>query len=422
MSSHDTAQKFANFRRFPVGTRRDANTRTRVALRGRVRPPVYYCEAGTVTLRLRVPVGWLYTTVPFAFGLRFKFLNNRQASVRLGTAAEPKELGEPVPGTNCSRNFYECYRDKRCSPQSPNYPGMYPRNVTCRYTVRQNMEPKCKHATFSVTQGRQSSVLTGPHGWWSSAGKQGQRTAGGGSNHPDNGTAIIRVTDMCSENDDRLSRRQAFHDRSTDDDPVLLRCSGRRGCTVPPVSRLRSFELDVRIAIVDSDSLDHAKVSACEFTVNASATPKSRLGVLVSPRHAVPPNSTCAYRFQGPARQPRVDVLRELRSTGHFLAFKPCPTRLRIWDGAGTLLFDHCDTPRLCEHIAASSSSSEPKGNCSNNRTCLLVQNVNELNRYTALIIYRIFPRPSVWQLAMYGLWIVVVAAVFRHRFARPKN
>jgi len=143
----------ANFRRFPVGTRRDANTRTRVALRGRVRPPVYYCEAGTVTLRLRVPVGWLYTTVPFAFGLRFKFLNNRQASMRLVTAAESKELGEPVPGTNCSRNFYECYRDKRCSPQSPNYPGMYPRNVTCRYTVRQNMEPKCKHAMFSGDPG-----------------------------------------------------------------------------------------------------------------------------------------------------------------------------------------------------------------------------------------------------------------------------
>ncbi|CAH1738204.1 unnamed protein product [Aphis gossypii] len=353
-------------------------------------PAVYYSEAGTVTLTLRVPVSGLYTTVPFAFGLRFKFLNNRQASVRLGTAAEPKERGELVPGTHCSRNFYECYRGNRCSLQSPNYPGMYPRNVTCRYTVRQKVVPKCKHAMVSVTQGRDGSALTGPHGRWSSGGKQqgGQQTAGGG-NRPVNGTAIIRVNDMCSENEDRL----VFHDGPSEDDPVLLRyCGGPALPRVvasgpamlvvfkswvhnspatfswpPPVSRLRSFELDVRIAFVDSDSLDYAKGSACEFTVNASATPKSRRGVLVSPRHAVPPNSTCTYRFQG-RPDDRVWMYFESyghRSTGHFLTFKPCPTRLRIWDGAGTLLGDHCDTPRLCEHIAASSSSSssaQPNG------------------------------------------------------------
>lgn len=364
-------------------------------------PAVYYSEAGTVTLTLRVPYSGLYTTLPFAFALRFRFLDNRQAPVRLGTAAEPKERGELVPGTHCSRNFYECYR-KRCSLQSPNYPGMYPRNVTCRYTVRQKVVPKCKHAMVSVTQGRESALQPPASHSSSGGGGRAEQVDAELQMHQQrmaNGTAIIRVNDMCSENEDRL----VFHDGPSEDDPVLLRyCGGPALPRVvasgpamlvvfrswvhnspatfswpPPVSRLRGFELNVRIAFVDSDSLDYAKGPACEFTVNASATPKSRRGVLVSPQHSVPPNSTCTYRFQG-RPDDRVWMYFESyghRSTGHFLTFKPCPTRLRIWDGAGTLLGDHCDTPRLCEHIAvaaASSSHSAPSNATRLKRPCTL--------------------------------------------------
>lgn len=325
-------------------------------------PAVYYSEAGTVTLTLRIPYSGLYTTLPFTFDLRFKFLNNRQASVRLGTADNPKERGELVPGTHCGRNFYECYR-KRCSLQSPNYPGIYPRNVTCHYTVRQKVVPKCKYAMVSLSQ-KQSAQLSKSK-WQKS-----------------NGTAIIRVNDMCSEHEDRL----VFHDGPSENDRVLLKFCG--GPVLPrvvasgptmlvvfkswehnspatfssplPVSRLRSFELDLQIAFVDSDSLDYAKGSACEFIINASATTaRSRRGVLVNPQHSIPPNSTCTYKFQGQLDD-RVWMYFENyghRSTSNFLTFKPCPTRLRIWDGAGTLLGDHCDTPRLCEHITTSSSN-----------------------------------------------------------------
>lgn len=59
--------------------------------------------------------------------------------------------GEVVPGSYCSRNFYDCYRNK-CKIQSPNYPGMYPRNVTCFYSIRQKVVPKCKHAMISIKQ------------------------------------------------------------------------------------------------------------------------------------------------------------------------------------------------------------------------------------------------------------------------------
>lgn len=345
-------------------------------------PAVYFSEAGTVTLTLRIPYSGLYTTMPFTFDLRFKFLSNRQAPVRLGTAADPKERGELVPGTHCSRNFYECYR-KRCSLQSPNYPGIYPRNVTCRYTVRQKVVPKCKYAMVSL----------------------GQRRGGGGAPQPlgpvrpkaqkSNGTVIIRVNDMCSENEDRL----VVYDGPSEDHPVLLKFCG--GPVLPrvvssgpamlvvfrswehnspatfsspmPVSRLRSFELDLQIAFVDSDSQDYAKGPACEFIINSSTAAgtgptKSRRGVLVNPQHSVPPNSTCTYKFQG-RLDDRVWMYFESyghRSTSNFLTFKPCPTRLRIWDGAGTLLGDHCDTPRLCEHVVGTSPANvtRPKRPC----------------------------------------------------------
>lgn len=54
-------------------------------------------------------------------------------------------------GTYCTRQFEECARNK-CRLQSPNYPGMYPRNVSCYWTIRQRTIPTSKHAMISVSQ------------------------------------------------------------------------------------------------------------------------------------------------------------------------------------------------------------------------------------------------------------------------------
>lgn len=51
--------------------------------------------------------------------------------------AEPKYyLGKLIQGTYCSRVFSDCEK-RACRMQSPNYPGVYPRNLTCFYAVRQ---------------------------------------------------------------------------------------------------------------------------------------------------------------------------------------------------------------------------------------------------------------------------------------------
>lgn len=52
------------------------------------------------------------------------------------TKATPEQqyLGDLITGTYCSRIFSDCDK-KKCRLQSPNFPGLYPRNLTCYYAV-----------------------------------------------------------------------------------------------------------------------------------------------------------------------------------------------------------------------------------------------------------------------------------------------
>lgn len=54
------------------------------------------------------------------------------SSTKSGSAEQ--FLGDLISGTYCSRIFTDCDR-KKCRLQSPNFPGLYPRNLTCYYAV-----------------------------------------------------------------------------------------------------------------------------------------------------------------------------------------------------------------------------------------------------------------------------------------------
>lgn len=71
--------------------------------------------------------------------------------IRYGLPNSPIERGELVPGTYCSRVLDSCHRN-RCKIQSPNYPGLYPRNVSCYFTIRQRETPPCKKVLIQVIQ------------------------------------------------------------------------------------------------------------------------------------------------------------------------------------------------------------------------------------------------------------------------------
>lgn len=53
------------------------------------------------------------------------------------TPSPVQYLGDLIGSTYCSRIFNDC-SDRTCRLQSPNFPGIYPRNLTCYYAVRQH--------------------------------------------------------------------------------------------------------------------------------------------------------------------------------------------------------------------------------------------------------------------------------------------
>ena len=59
----------------------------------------------------------------------------------------------------CSYTFSECV-SRPCLLQSPNYPGLYPRNTTCAYRihVRRTDTPKNMHPLVMLGQHRSNKI------------------------------------------------------------------------------------------------------------------------------------------------------------------------------------------------------------------------------------------------------------------------
>ncbi|KAL1128871.1 hypothetical protein AAG570_013405 [Ranatra chinensis] len=312
-------------------------------------PSLYYSESTTLTLSVR-----LLHRQAFNLSLRYKFLSGDEALSRVGTSDAPLDRGVHVPGSFCSRTFDECYRH-RCVLQSPNYPGLYPRNVTCHYSLRQRTVPTCKHAMIAI---RSNHLRL-------------NRSLGEGSNHTTVGGRVD-----CAPHEDRL----IFYGGATSDSPVLATvCSSDGGghvvsrgpamlvvfrsspFSVPsarplPGPLLHGFQLQVDVKFSDSDSLDFSHTDKCEFSVNATKPNTKRRGEVISPRHTLPPNTTCVYTLVG---------LPTDRVWLHFDSYtvQPlggnCTTRLRLYDGQKRIMEDSCDSggPRLCDHGSLSNTT-----------------------------------------------------------------
>ncbi|CAH1956018.1 unnamed protein product [Acanthoscelides obtectus] len=345
-------------------------------------PAAYFSETATVTVSVKLFGGpGEARQPPFAFKLRYRFVAKGEAVVRFGSPAAPLERGQVAPGTYCTRQFEECYR-KPCRLQSPNYPGMYPRNVSCYWSLRQKFVPTCKHAMIAVRQEAAHKMHM----------KRSINVAGL------NKTArALRAWRDCTGERDHL----IFYDGGSTNDPVLAKyCGGdwlprvvSRGPEMlvafhsspfsiplhspPSHSPLRGFELDVDVIFADSDSLDYSRHSTkCEFDVNATSpdsdevwTGRGRRDRLISPKHSLPPNTTCTYKFRGyPGDLVWVSFVSYserallVGESAHALITNGssgniCSTRLRIWDGT-TLIEDKCDDPpKLCDHSALSNAT-----------------------------------------------------------------
>ncbi|KNC30893.1 hypothetical protein FF38_09290 [Lucilia cuprina] len=319
-------------------------------------PQLYFSETSTVTASVKVfhPPRNIQEEKPFEFSIRYKFISQSDAVVRYGLPDKPLELGRVTPGTYCTRQFDECYRNK-CRLQSPNYPGMYPRNVTCYWTIRQKEVPTSKHAMIAVSQENQHKALV-------------KRSIASFNKT----SRSIRAWSDCTGERDHL----IFYDGSSTNDPVLAKYCG--GDWLPKVVSRgpemlvafhsspfsaplqqgipnRGFELDVDILFTDSDSYDFAQGSKnlCEFHINATNpddvlfSRRGRMGRIVSPRHTLPPNTTCTYHFHGypgdliwlSFTSYNLQILQQAIHDNNTLGRADLPpwiTRLRMWDSYGT--------------------------------------------------------------------------------------
>lgn len=125
-------------------------------------------------------------------------------------------LGDLISGTYCSRIFSDCDR-KNCRLQSPNFPGVYPRNLTCYYAVRQHEVPQGKHALIVVKQ---------PNGQLVSI--RSQKALYAAQQERGNNGRELKFWQQCDEVQDYVT----VYDGYTTRDPVILRfCGG--GVPVP---------------------------------------------------------------------------------------------------------------------------------------------------------------------------------------------
>ncbi|GFG32351.1 hypothetical protein Cfor_10995 [Coptotermes formosanus] len=238
-------------------------------------------------------------------------------------------LGDLMAGTYCSRLFTDCDR-KLCRLQSPNFPGIYPRNLTCYYAVRQHDVPEGKQALIAVRQPkgqlvaiRSQSALYGP----SSQQQQQHRSR------------ELKVWSECDDVQDYVT----VYDGYTTRDPVLLKfCGG--GEPVPeavssgpeilveftsspygtfvypaPLQALHGFQLEVQVRFVDQHSPTFARNKRCDFSVRGT-----NRGTLETPQHSLPRNTTCLYHLQGADTTVPADM---------FPAFwrMPPPPRYKVW-------------------------------------------------------------------------------------------
>ncbi|XP_055602820.1 uncharacterized protein LOC129751377 isoform X2 [Uranotaenia lowii] len=338
---------------------------------------LYFSETATVTASVKVFHAPMQAGTPFEFRIRYKFISQSDAIVRYGAPNELLELGRVTPGTYCTRQYDECYR-KKCHLQSPNYPGMYPRNVTCYWTIRQKVVPTCKHAMVSIGQENEHKALV----------KRSIASLNKTSR-------AVRAWSDCTGERDHL----IFYDGSSTNDPVLAKYCG--GDWLPKVvsrgpemliafhsspfsaplqsgQSNRGFELDVDILFADSDSHDFAQGSKCEFHINASNpdevlfSRRGRMGHLLSPRHTLPPNTSCTYYFHGVPTDLvwisftnyQLQILQPTsgsnldNATNHKMETTlPWITRTRIWDSAGTFVPVKTTSPSSIISTSASSSS-----------------------------------------------------------------
>ncbi|XP_050696526.1 uncharacterized protein LOC126985530 [Eriocheir sinensis] len=309
---------------------------------------VYYSETTAVTLMLRV---FNLTSLPqdrqnpatfqpqdtVMLRLSYRFLRKERAVLRYGPPYKTSYRGEDLSNSFCDKYFENC--DKRnCKIQSPNFPGMYPRNLTCFYRVRQTHVPEGKVALVSVLQRNPHLIYikdrNAPHL------SREQRLEVGATCHEihdylvvyDGDTTRAPVLAKVCKGGTQLSRVTA----SGSEMLLLFRVSP---FDFPfqdsPRRHIFGFELDVEVEFVEKESTAYVRRGGeCEYEKKSSG---QRSGYVQAAAHSLLANTTCTWRLRaGPSEVVWLYFL-HFRHVQHPEMPRPaqCPNTLTIYSGTG---------------------------------------------------------------------------------------
>ncbi|CAN8003046.1 unnamed protein product [Ixodes hexagonus] len=254
----------------------------------------FFSDRNNVTLVVAVPSRASLHAFSFNLYLTYRFHPKRPSRTRYGTTESPNDLGNATPGTYCDRVFENCDR-KRCKIRSPNFPGFYLRNFTCTFTVRQMVAPPGKQAQIVLYQDNEYkiSIYTG---------RSTVTTFSQRSLTVDCLGDVVRIYDGPSSQVSPLLSEFC----GTGVLPEVV-SSGPEATVVlrsAPAQQMHSSRLELNVAVrfVDVDEFKVGK-GRCDFNIDGKA---ERRGLIKTPSHTMPPNTTCRYRFTGRSPSDRV--------------------------------------------------------------------------------------------------------------------
>ena len=324
---------------------------------------IYYSETPSVTLLLtKLKMSNDLTAIDsspgFYFKMSYQFLKQTDAIVRYGSDDEQKFTGIRSSSSLCHVIFPACDK-KPCYIQSPNFPGLYPRNTTCYYHVTQNQVPSGNSNTTALITLRQ---------------RRPQLINVKSAKQPlDTEERHLKLYDDCYYVGDYVR----VYDGNSTKSPVLLTFC--RGASLPDItSSGSSLLIEFTTSPYDSPSHDYpwkyisgfelvAETKFVSKTLHVGSScyqiltlQKNSTGWISAPLHSITPNTSCVWDFRGPpgyivwivfARYARDTQVRRHHTT-------LCEARITIQDGSSgsnnTSLTSHCrDTlPKTCDRIA----------------------------------------------------------------------
>ncbi|XP_054153933.1 uncharacterized protein LOC128952549 [Oppia nitens] len=266
-----------------------------------VRSATYFSEGNNVSLVIYVPSRASVVVNSFSLYLTYKFLPLRPAITRFGPPSDPYELGSKIKETYCDYMFDDCSANKKCKIRSPNWPGFYNRNITCKYYITHYAPiPPGYRAKIVISQNNEYkiSLYTG----FSSSQSNDHLTST--SLQSDCPSDVIRI-----------------YDGLTTESPVLIEFCGSGVLPSIITSRpemlvvlrsasnqiLHNSRLELNVALklekVHDSAISGERTGICDFVFDGS---KIRSGLIEIPKHSIPANTTCTYKLVSPNTWDRI--------------------------------------------------------------------------------------------------------------------